>query len=404
MKRPLSIADRITACLRTLILDETFFGSLALRLNIIPDPAIGTFATNGTDLLYAPDFAASLSDPENTFVLAHEVLHCALGHLWRKGDRDHQQWNQACDYVVNDNLVQHIENGCTVMAMPKTALYDIKYRGMSAEEIYNLLPPPDPNSPPPQPQPCGEFTDPPPEPDPDADDDGKPSDGDGEPTYSPPATMSEAEWKVATIQAQTSEKVTGQGHTTSDLDRLINEHIHPTIPWQDHLREFTSTITRDDYTWTRPNTRYAHTGFILPTLHSESIGDIVIAIDTSGSVNEKLLARFLSESQSLLDSAKPSSITILSCDTSVKNPKTFYAGDTLTDYLPKGGGGTEFDPVFDYIEQHDINPIALIYFTDGYGSFPPTEPHYPTLWLHYGGQVDYPFGQVLTIPPSQQAA
>jgi predicted metal-dependent peptidase len=215
--------------------------------------------------------------------------------------------------------------------------------------------------------------------------------------------MSEVEWKIATIQAQTSQKVTDQGSTPSDLDRLINEHINPTVPWEDHLREFTSNITRDDYTWTRPNTRYAHTGFILPTLYSESIGDIVIAIDTSGSVNDKLLARFLSESQSLLDSAKPSSITIISCDTTVKNPKTFYAGDTLTDYIPKGGGGTEFDPVFEYIQQSDLDPIALIYFTDGQGYFPNQEPHYPTLWLHYGREVDYPFGIVLNIPPSQAA-
>jgi predicted metal-dependent peptidase len=393
------IADRITACLRTLILDEPFFGSLALHLKIKAEESIGTFATNGTDLIYAPSFASTLSDKENTYVLAHEVLHCALGHLWRRGDRCPQKWNVACDYIVNATLNKHIRDGCTVMSMPSMALSDPKYDGMSAEEIYNRLPQ-SASQPPPQPQPTGEFTDPPP---PEPDEDGEEGEADPQAGNVPaPSTMSEGEWKIATIQAKTAQNASGQGHIGSDMDRMIKEHITPTIPWQEHLREFTNAITRDDYTWTRPNTRYIASGFVLPTLHSESVGDIVIAIDTSGSVNDALLARFLSETQALLDTAKPSSIHILSCDTYVKNAQTFHHGDDITKYVPAGGGGTRFEPVFRHIKDNDIDPIALIYFTDGYGSFPSTEPHYPTLWLHYGGQVNYPFGQVLEIPPAQR--
>ena len=389
--------ERISSCLRTLILDEPFFGALALQLKVVSDESIGTFATDGTHLLYAPSFAADLTDKEITFVLAHEVLHCALGHIWRLGDRCPDKWNQACDYIINDQLIEHIDNGCKVMSMPTMGLHDPQYRGKSAEEIYNLLPPPAPQ---PQPQPCGTFTPPPPEVEPD--ENGEEADQKGAPQA--PKNMSESEWKIAAVQAQNAQNASGQGNTPGSLDRLIKEHITPAIPWQEHLREFTNAITRDDYTWSRTNSRYAHTGFSLPTLHSESIGDIVIAIDTSGSVNDFLLARFLSETQSLLDTAKPASIHILSCDTQVKNPKTYHHGDDLTTYTPHGGGGTAFQPVFTHIKENNIDPIALIYFTDGMGSFPPEQPYYPTLWLHYGREVNYPFGQVLNIPPAQQAA
>lgn len=388
--------ERISACLRSLILDEPFFGALALHLVIKSDESVGTFATDGTHLFYAPSFTTQLSDKEITFILAHEVLHCALGHLWRRNDRCPDKWNIACDYIINDQLTEHIANGCKVMAMPSMALHDVQFRGMSAEEIYNRMPP---SAGKPQPQPCGTFTDPP---EADPDEDGEDTDQQG--SIQAPSTMSEAEWKIATVQAQNAQNTSGQGSTPGSLDRLITEHITPTIPWQDHLREFTNAITRDDYTWSRPNARYAHTGFSLPTLHSESIGDIVIAIDTSGSVNDFLLARFLSETQSLLDTAKPASIHILSCDTRVKNPKTYHHGDDLTEYTPHGGGGTAFEPVFDHIRKNNIDPIALIYFTDGWGSFPSNEPHYPTLWLHYGSEVAYPFGQVIDIPPAQQDA
>lgn len=394
--------DPIRKCMNTLILDEGFFATLALHLKIRADESIGTFATNGTDLLYAPSFASQLTDKEVTFVIAHEVLHCALGHIWRRDSRDPQKWNVACDYVVNAVLIDHIDNGCRVMSMPNCGLYDPRYKGMSAEEIYNMLPD-SASQPPPQPQACGEFTDPPPESDdPQQEGEGDPADNSDE-SLKPSDIMSEAEWKIASVQALNAEKTTNAGRASSELERIVKDRINPEIPWQELLREFTSVITRDDYTWTRPNRRYLHAGFALPTLHTKGVGDIVIAIDTSGSVCPRMLSAFLSEVQSLLDSAKPKSITLLSCDTRVKNPATYQQGDDLTSYRPIGGGGTKFGPVFQYIEDNDLNPLCLVYFTDGYGSCNTTEPHYPTLWLDYG-KSSYPFGHVVHVPPSQYAA
>ncbi len=391
--------DPIRKCMNTLILDESFFATLALHLKIKADESIGTFATNGTELIYSPSFAQSLTDKEIVFVIGHEVLHCALGHIWRRCERDPQKWNVACDYIVNAILVDHIDKGCTVMSMPSMGLYDPKYSGMSAEEIYNILPS-DASTPPPQPQPCGSFTDPPPESE-DQSEDGDENEQQSEsPTPQPSQSMSEAEWKIVSVQALNAEKTTNAGSNSSELERVIKEHIDPAIPWQELLREFTSTITRDDYTWSRPNKRYLPQGFCLPTLHTKGVGDIVIAIDTSGSVCSTMLTAFLSEVQSLLDTAKPSSITLISCDTSVKNVKKYMPGDDLTSYAPLGGGGTKFEPVFHYIESKDINPLALVYFTDGYGSCNVPEPHYPTLWLDYG-ESSYPFGHVVHVPPNQ---
>ena len=133
-----------------------------------------------------------------------------------------------------------------------------------------------------------------------------------------------------------------------------------------------------------------------------ALGEIIIAIDTSGSVSDTLLARFLAEIQSLLNTSKPKSITLMSCDWNLHNVQTFVPGQDLTSYVPKGGGGTAFEPVFDYIEENHPNPLCLIYFTDGEGSFPSEPPSYPTLWLHFGREnFRYPYGHKIEIPPIQ---
>jgi predicted metal-dependent peptidase len=380
--------NRIQQSLTTLILDAPFFATLALNLKIeetTDDTNCPTMQTNGTILRINLNFLHTLPDPEITFVIAHEVLHCALGHVWRRNAKDPQQWNIACDFVVNEHLQKHIqETKTTCMKMPTSALINPNLFDKSAEEIYGALPDVEDQ----QEQPCGTFTDAQEE-----------SDGEGNGENDSPV-MTEADWCIAAVQATNAQKKsdgTQPGTEPSNLERLIKERIEPSIPWTDLLRQYCDTITRDDYTWSVPNTRYIHTGFTLPTLRSESLGPIVIAIDTSMSVNDALLATFLSETQSLLDSAKPESITIVSCDYKIHNPQTYLPGDKLTQYIPVGGGGTDFNPVFNYIKKQSIDPLVLIYFTDGEGSFP-EEPHYPTLWLHFGQDVDYPFGHKIDIP------
>jgi predicted metal-dependent peptidase len=378
---------RIKQSLTALILDAPFFATLALNLKIeetTDDANCPTMQTDGTILRINLNFLHTLTDPEITFVIAHEVLHCALGHVWRRNAKDPQQWNIACDFVVNEHLLKHIqETKTTCMKMPTSALIDPGLFDKSSEQIYGMLPAVEDQ----QEQPCGTFTD------------GQDPSDKTDPSDTSPV-MTETDWCIAAVQATNAQKKadgTLPGTEPTNLERLIKERIEPSIPWTDLLRQYCDTITRDDYTWTVPNARYLHTGFNLPTLRSETLGPIVIAIDTSMSVNDHLLAKFLSETQSLLDTAKPESITIVSCDYKIHNPQIYYPGDKLTSYVPVGGGGTDFNPVFDYIEKQAIDPLVLIYFTDGEGSFP-EEPHYPTLWLHFGRKVTYPFGHKINIP------
>ena len=389
---------RIKQCVQTLILEAPFFATLILHATITPDHSIDTFSTDGTNIKYSPAFLHTLDDSEVTFVLAHEVMHCALGHCHRQGSREHEQWNRACDYVINLALINDPAQTIGIIKMPVGGLLDRQFADMSADQIYDLIPASPPN---PQPNPCGELTQ---APDDQQGDDSGEGEGEGEGDDQEDGEgsggMSEADWEIAAMQAVNAQKMSDgvkAGNAASDLERMIREKIDPAIPWTELLAQFTDAITRDDYTWKIPSARYLHTGFFLPTLRTESIGHIVIAIDTSGSINDRLLAQFLHETQHLLDSARPARITIMSCDWSVHNVQEFVPGDDLTSYKPKGGGGTDFQPVFDHIEENDIDPLALVYFTDGQASFPP-EPHYPTLWLHFGWNVTYPFGQVIKLP------
>ena len=129
------IARRIVAARVEMLLSEPFFGSLALRLDCQERPDVTkTVATDGVMLAYNPDFVTSISQKELVGVIAHEVLHCAHGHMWRRNARDFQKWNVACDLAINQILV----DAC--FTLPKGILIDSQFSGMSAEAIYSKLP------------------------------------------------------------------------------------------------------------------------------------------------------------------------------------------------------------------------------------------------------------------------
>ena len=128
------IEEKIVTARIALLLKKPFFGNMATRLKLIEKPEIGTAATDGRHLWYAPEFIERLNPKQTEFLLAHEVLHVAFEHMLRRGDRDPQAWNVACDYAINYSLV---ESGLT--QMPKGVLLDSKYKGMRAEKIYDIL-------------------------------------------------------------------------------------------------------------------------------------------------------------------------------------------------------------------------------------------------------------------------
>jgi predicted metal-dependent peptidase len=391
--------SRLQKARLTLLLDFPFFGQLALRLDPIIDPTVETAQTDGRSIRFNPAFCDTLTDKELVWLYAHEVSHPALGHLWRIGTRDMQKANIAADYAVNEMLEQVCsQSGAANRMTPlRGRLLDRQFYGKSMEEIYDLLPDskPDPNGQP-KPDPAGSFTKPAPDPG-KGDGDGDPQEGQGN---APSQDTLQQEWKAATAAAATVARSRNRGELPGNIASLIAEMLEPEVPWQDLLRQFASVVCRDDYSFRRPNRRFAHQGIMLPSLRSEGLGTIAVAVDTSGSIysNRKLLDTFLSELQGILETTSPEAVHLLDCDSRIQAHHEIHKGDNLLEIGFKGGGGTAFEPVFDWLADHDTNPSCLIYFTDLYGSFPESEPPYPVLWLNYGARSNKaPFGQTIHV-------
>ena len=362
---------KLKQALTNLVLDQPFFGSLALRLQMAANAAIAsTAATDGQILAYNPEFIDSLDIGQTTGLLAHEVLHCANGHVWRRDGRDFKLWNQACDYAINSILKE------AGFYLPADGLVDARFAGQSAEQIYNTLKDEqqdDQNGQ--DSQPWGEMMDA------------------SDPTD---AQQQEAEWKIATLQAAQSAKA--QGKMPGGLERMLDEIKHPAVDWRSALRRFVQETAKADYSWKMPNTRFLAGGLYLPSLRSEQMRPLVVAVDTSGSVSAAELENFAAEIQAIMDECQPESIWVVYCDSEVNGVDQFALGDAVT-LTPKGGGGTAFAPVFDEVEAKQIEPACLVYMTDLEGSFPADAPDYPVLWLNTGTRrQSTPFGEVLDFP------
>jgi len=375
--------DRVRKQRLNLVLDEPFFGSLLLNLRLIEDTSVPTFSVNAVTLRFNPQFAESLTDAQLRGVLVHEVCHCALLHPFRRAGRELRKFNRAADYAINNFLQNYVhETGrrgrLASYELPDGVLINHAFDRFSAEQIYELLPD------------SGQSGD--------AGEQGQneseqPSAGEFEdaPQQDAAHAESEAQWKVALTQAVAVAR--GQGQQC--LARFVNETLRPALPWQNVLRNFFRDLASDDYSWARPNKRFLPYDIYLPSLRSPSLGEIVVALDTSGSITQKLLAEFLAEVQALLDAGRPRKLHLLDCDASVHSAQEFLPDDRI-DMHPQGGGGTDFRPVFDHVAEQNVDPAALVYLTDLEGAFPDTAPPYPVLWVSYGADAA-PFGEVLQI-------
>lgn len=379
-----------------LVLDEPFFGALLLGLKHAEDKEgrlTKTMATDGISLYWHTPFVESLPVRELVTILAHEALHAALLHPLRRGQRDHKLFNQACDHAVN----LHLED-CNQAAKSKGKaepfpwpkidgiLKDDRFAGLSAEEIYGQL--------------ANERQQDSEQPDQESAGKGSPSDEQGiggvldAPGDESQKQEQEAQWKVGLVQAAQAGKLAG--NLPGGIARLVQETLNPPSRWQDILRQFVREYAKDDYSWTKPNPRYAATGFILPSLYSQRLGRIVVAIDTSGSIDGALLDSFLSEVEGIMHECRPQTLTLIDCDTTVNSIRDYEP----TDSLPRdfnGGGGTDFRPVYTAIAESGESPVCLIYFTDLEGQFPKEPPAFPVLWASYNTSKKAPFGETIHI-------
>lgn len=347
-----------------LLLRASFFGNLATRLKLVnADEWCGTAATDGRHFYYNSRFIQMLRPKEIEFLFGHEVLHCVYDHFGRRGNRDPQLFNIANDFCVNADLVKH-RVGEKITTVP--CLHDPKYDGMSSEEIYDklmqnvqkismedLLD-----------KLIDEHMD-------DGDDGSADGDGNDEGKGKPKLSAADRqaikdEIKEAMLAA--AQTTDGAGNIPAGVMRMIKELTEPQMNWRELLRMNLESTIKSDYTWMRPSRKGWHMDAVMPGRKNDEMIDIAIAIDTSGSIGEKMLKDFLGEVQGIMDSFPAYKIHIVSFDTDTYNPVQYDSEnlDSIVDYEPAGGGGTDFDAIYRYLKDEDIQPRRLVVFTDGY--------------------------------------
>jgi predicted metal-dependent peptidase len=373
-----------------LLLKASFFGNLATRLKLVnADEWCGTAATDGRHFYYNSRFIKMLRPKEIEFLFGHEVLHCVYDHFGRRGERDPQIWNIANDFCVNADLKEH-NVGELITTVP--CLYDAKYKGMSSEEVYDdlmknakkisledLL---------------NKMLDEHLDGEGDSEGDGK--EGKGRPKLSDEERRQiKDEIKEAMLAA--AQTVDGAGNLPAGVKRLIKDLTEPKMNWRELLRMQLESTIKSDYTWMRASRRGWHMDAVMPGMKQDPMIDIAVAIDASGSIAETMLKDFLSEIQGIMDSFPAYRIHVVTFDTECYNPAQYDSDnlDSMCDYEVSGGGGTDFDAVFRYLKENEIEPKRLVVFTDGYpfGSWG-DENYADTVWILHGTTtIVPPWGQ-----------
>jgi predicted metal-dependent peptidase len=376
-----------------LVLEHPFFASLLMNLQVIEDASVKTMGTDGKHLYISPDFVLRMGTSPNgvkklMFVLAHEVMHCALLHMTRMNQREMRKWNIATDHAINLILKESVnEHDKESFSMPEGLLCDTQYANMTAEVIYSKL---------------------------QDNDDGQQGftacDGDGEGEDSGQGDALEGsnkgnhgkwnaknagqegqdEWKQNLAQAAINAK--RMGKMPGGMERYVHDVLYPKVDWRTALRNFVQP-SPNDWGWNPPDRRFHD--FAMPDMQGEAVQDIVIAVDTSGSIGERELKEFLSEVYGIVTAYDNFAGYICSCDAMVHTWQELDE-DSMSSIQCKGGGGTSFIPVFEEIDKRGIIPAAVIYLTDGWGSFPDRSPDYPVMWI-MTTDVKAPFGATVEI-------
>jgi len=391
------IREKLITARVGLLLRASFFGNLATRLKLVnADEWCPTAATDGRHFYYNSRFIDMLKPKEVEFLFGHEVLHCVYDHFGRKGDRDHQLFNIANDYCVNADLKKH-RVGEFITSVP--CLYDSKYEGMSSEEIYDIL---YENA---EKIDIGSLIDKMLDEHLDGEGD---SDGDGEEDENGKKggrgrpRLSDAdrqaikdEIKEAVLAAAAASD--GAGNLPAGVKRIIEDMTAPKMNWRELLRMQLESTMKSDYTWMRNSRRGWHMDAIMPGMKLDPMIDIAVSLDASGSISEKMLKDFLGEVGGIMEQFPAYRIHVVTFDTAAYNPAQFDSEnlDSIDTYEVKGGGGTDFDCVFNYFKHNEIEPKRHIMFTDGYPGGSWGDEHYcDTVFIIHGNNtIVPPFGQ-----------
>ena len=428
-------ARRVSDCVTALLRDQPFFGSLALRLPISPDPARETLASDGREIRYSPEWVANTDADFIKTAIGRVVLACALKHHTRRGERDPGRWQQASQLVTHGLL-----RDAGFKLPPDAEAWD----GISVEQAYDRLPQPqegggqDGDGPPsageggggPQPD-AGDGNDDADNDvddhdgaDPNADDGNGPADAadDGDPQaedgpgadepsdapascdpsgtgevmdspgcgddetgagQAPPDVSAEEQaWDEAMHQALNLAKA--QGKAPGAVEETVRDAHRSTLDWRSLLRRYMTDAAKSDYSWSVPNRRFIDSGLYLPSIRSEGMGTLAVIIDTSGSVDSDALAAFWSEVREVAAEIEPERIVVLQVDAAVQDEEHYAPGELPERIVVKGRWGTDFRPGFARLSEQGIQPAVCLYFTDmDCDRYPEVEPDFDVVWVDW---------------------
>ena len=370
----MDLDKRLSKAKTELILVHPFVGTIAMNMPFTLSDQVETAATNGKRVLFNPGFIEPLTDEELTFLVAHECLHPMLEHNWRRHERDPKKWNKAGDYVINQVLVDD-----NIGMMPEGGLLSQQVYddgGGTSDGIFAILPD------------CPEGGDGP--------GDG-PGDGwqdceDGEGTQAE-QDQAASEMKVKVAQAAQAAKMAGK--MSVGMERLVDEVLNPKVDWRDVLKRFVEKCRNDTRSWARPNRRYIAQGLYLPGVDGEAMGELVVAVDCSGSIGQEELNQFAAEVKTIHEDHKPKKTTVMYFDSTISHVDEFTRDDEVH-IEAHGGGGTAFSPIFEKIIELNAEPIACVVLTDLYCSDFGPEPSYPVLWVSNGSE-EAEWGEVICM-------
>ena len=360
-----------------LILDHPFFGTAVSRRPIKYGDEVPTAGMSATgQMILNPAWVEPLTVKNIMFLMAHEALHYMLSHALRRKHRDHMAWNVACDKVINDTLIDagvgdFIDGGITLD----------NGRSYASEELYD-----------------------------ESDDDmgsggigqdvGDATDEDGQALDDSQVHALEAQAKIDTIQS--AKAAQSSGKLPESIKRLVDDMINVVTPWHEKLERYMHSKVRDGYSWNRPNRRFVGQGMYLPGYdYIPRMGEVVVAVDTSGSLNSKDLSHFTAHINRIMETCLPEKVTVIYCDYDIGGIREYTPDELPITLEPVGGGGTSFKPVFDWLDSYAGEVECLVYFTDGWGDQNDLDkPAIDTVWVTTDKDT-FPFGEVITFNMEQ---
>ena len=366
-------AKRIRTVMRRLMDKQPFFGSICLRMPLVEDSEMESIGCNGRNIYYSAEWVKSNDALKIMHSMARIVTACALKHHTRRGKRNNEAWQiaslEACVPILYDaGYYPYYEYQKSLEKFGDKnvfQIYDILYNEDDEQECQGQ---------------GGNSN---------SDDQKDDPTGWGSIMDSPPDVKNqheEQQWDeiVATAQAIADKQGRRGTDRSSWKEKILGGK--ESVDWRTLLARYMNESAKDDYSWTRPNRRHVHMGLYLPSMYSDSIGDLVFAIDTSYSMSSESLSNVWSEIRNAANTIKPNSVTVIQCSERVTSVEQYSYHDLPESIEAKGRGSTAYKPVFEKVEEMGLDPKFLIYLTDNkmytkkYGDEPP----YPVIWANYG--------------------